>query len=647
MSSHAIKTVEYLLDFRTAVLTTGVRYETPFYPVYIPEVTGRNFHSAFLNITCRDDQASAATRGNLISRTLGLRVTGKAFSDVITTETLTDSTEHMAYRFSNDFTTYCNNNASGSTLTYMQAAFYVSGTAVATPIRYSNITTKLILTYQYDPDLADTRLKTVKIPISSAPTTLTTSLTTVGGGGNQIPALDTFLPEADKVYRQQFIEAFANEAAVATTTYALDMAIGTGLSSTGYALVNGCQSAPWYYKTWIIPSGALDTSLSHAFQARSSGVTARFTNLGAILNVTYEYSAKNSTGVMNSLVIPWDSDDNWAETSGTATLVKKTILISEPDPIVLKQSAVGFFFNEAADVAGLHMRVQPQIYKAYTHTAGTATCGQYSIVHRFDPAYTNTGTVLLNRGYNDLNFNIFGTDTTERGSNLNGYFLLNYTSACATGSEINYNNTIQRLLSPTVNRAIYSLITNSGYTHVQPSSVYYNSIGYLMNNQVTIALNHLSIDVATTGNETSDLGWRHVYGTQFRTDAEMNLSTNYFDADGFFRRYIGDPSELLDLHRARQMRLRFLTALNGDMTQYITAHSNVFYVTGSLIGYVGNPSGTAIRVYGTSGYRHLGTTYADHSGFYTFPWYDNTETLFCEAIDPSGYGRSSNSIIGA
>lgn len=642
MAANATKTIEYALEFRTTALTSGVRWETAAVPIYIPEVSGRFIQNAFVSIYARDNNNATTTRGNRTQHVIGVNIDGAGWADKTVNNTLTDSVEHHQILLTQDFSANVRSAMTGVLHTF-QTAFSFLSSVVANPVQYNNLGAKLTITYDYDGDNAPTKIKTVRIPVESVTSSLTNSLANVGN--YQIPKLDEWLPETSKVYRNFGLQCFGNEAAVATTAYSLEVAIGTGVSVTGASLVQGCQSSPFFILQTPIASGLFDTSQAHNLAARSNNVTTRFNNFAAILTVTYEYDSINSTGIMNSVMLPFELQSPFGVSSGNASRLERTILISEPAPITIKNSAVLFQFNEAADVAGYNMRVVPQDFKTYTHTAGSTTCGQYATMHRFDPAI-GTG-ITLNRGYNVIPYEVYATDTTDRGGNLNGCIYLNYTSSADFGNEHRFNNTTLELLFPTALGAIYTETSPSGII-LPTGHYYYNSIGYIMNHMATTATQAISVATRIYPGEAKNGGWESIYDDQFRSDNELANSHTFFKATEIYNRYPGSPAGAIQMDRGavRPIRIRTLVAPYHDLLRMATFHRLTFNMTGSLVGYVGDPSGTEVRFYGTSGYRHIGSTYADSSGAYSFPWYDDTEYLWCEAIDPSGYGRSTNTRMG-
>src|SRR5690606_36061901 len=78
----------------------------------------------------------------------------------------------------------------------------------------------LYVTYQYD-DTSTTQIKTVFIPLDSATGAAPTGAGATEIGTNQVPNLDSELPEASKTYRDIFFLAEGNESSTSTAAFTL------------------------------------------------------------------------------------------------------------------------------------------------------------------------------------------------------------------------------------------------------------------------------------------------------------------------------------------------------------------------------------------------------------------------------------------
>ncbi len=115
----------------------------------------------------------------------------------------------------------------------------------------TNFAAKLYFTYEYEESTATKLVKTIRIPIQSHHTTLTTLNSEIGvftgalpAPANQIPALDTFLPEADgRVIHQAWIEMYSNHVGASLTdfsaTYKIDNSGSEIIRATYEMALNG------------------------------------------------------------------------------------------------------------------------------------------------------------------------------------------------------------------------------------------------------------------------------------------------------------------------------------------------------------------------------------------------------------------------
>lgn len=174
-------TVEYAFATRTTALTATTRHDFSSITLSIPETQSRTFRSVYVEIHCRGTETSGTS---LTSWLIGIKLGATAFSDTTVAQTLTHSGDQQSHRFlSGDLSSYFNSNFGSGTTQTCEVGVAFGGLGVI------NVTAKLYIQYEYDEThaSADTRVKTVRIPIESGTTTLTNSLAEVGTW--QVPAL--------------------------------------------------------------------------------------------------------------------------------------------------------------------------------------------------------------------------------------------------------------------------------------------------------------------------------------------------------------------------------------------------------------------------------------------------------------------------
>ena len=207
------KTIEYAFALSTAsVASATARDFTQLAALAIPETTSRTFRSVTLEVSAVDNGTAAAS---LTAVLIGIALGAVARDDATVTQTITNSGENQSFLFSRDVTSYFVTNYTGTTMT-ADCRLTVSGVIT------SNATAKLIITYEYD-DGDTTQIKTVKIPMDGNTGNLTTSFANLGGVASQIPALDTFLPEASITYRDIFFQMDTHSGTTAAAAQVLNM----------------------------------------------------------------------------------------------------------------------------------------------------------------------------------------------------------------------------------------------------------------------------------------------------------------------------------------------------------------------------------------------------------------------------------------
>lgn len=223
------RTVEYSFPTNTATLAAATRRDLAAINVDIAETSSRTFRNVTLEVHFRGDETVAAS---MTSWLLGIKLGAAAFSDVTTTFTVTNSGDQQAWTLRRDVTSYFQTNYGAGTTQTCQVGISIAALATA------NHSAKLLITYEFDDASATTRTRTVRIPLESSTAQLTATLANIGT--NQIPALDTFLPEATKTYKSVMLEASFNDGGNATTDFSLGIAL-TGGTTLGEQTPYRCE----------------------------------------------------------------------------------------------------------------------------------------------------------------------------------------------------------------------------------------------------------------------------------------------------------------------------------------------------------------------------------------------------------------------
>lgn len=454
-----------------------------------------------------------------------------------------------------------------------------------------------------------------------------------------IPALDTELPESSKTYRNMFIITEGNINNTASTTDStLSMQIDTLTAYTSQSMEMGATSDWWGRWVWDITSLGMTTNATHNYYIWAS--IARHNHAQCTLVVTYEFDASASTDIFVSLRLPLDLASPMGGTTSTDYQRGiRELWIQEPGTITTKQIAYYLFYDKAAPIAGLNMRIGTGSFVTYTDGGGVQ-CGSDGCMVRNDAAFT------LARGRNTLNFDIYRTDTADLGFNIGGYFIVNYTASKPSQGYGAANHTVIYNLGATFDGVASLLRTTTAIGIDIPETDYFVSgLGvqykYISNSTGTAA--GVSILFEKTSGE-GGVEWLPAYVDIGHTDPETGLRICWAQVRDYFYRFTGDQdSSRLDLATTRRWR----TVLGNNCTSfdyldcYLSYHTISYTVGGDISG--SNGGTVNIDLHRTGNGELILSTSRSGNGSYAFTWFDNTEDVFVSAHESGAYkGRSDN-----
>ena len=628
------KTVEFVYQTSITSVAANTKFTKTGNTIYLPE-TGKVFRSVTLVATWGDDATSATSPTNWI---LGIKLGSVAESTATVTDTITNSGEASTYRFRRDVTAYFTTNFGADTATQTWEA---SMQQAATPTQ--NQTFKVIITYEYD-DTATTHVKTIRLPIESTRSLMTTSYQTLGGA-TAIPALKgSYLPEASVTIRQIWLELWGNTADVTTNTDWISTARVGGSGGTTYdwwdnesALLSG----RWAYGIADITARTLTSA--EALEIIVTGITNRLTYMGGMICVSYEFNASTTTTVHNSILI--GGVDSVAQMGGTAVgdedVWDRDVCLSEPGTLTMRESGVALFLNDSGALT-INVAVGAQTDTAYAFTAGGTQDGQFSLVHRIDAAGAKgVAGMTVNRGPSDYNIQTRST-TASAGWNLSGFLLLNYTSSKASDGVGSHAQSRYFHLADTAADANTRQV-NDVTTVTIPEANY-----YLMGAVV-------DIDAFISGSATQSLalmaehnevgGWDAAYVGMFRQDAETGFITPFGAARDLWKRHPGDPSSSrMDIETARDWRMDSVPGLWANWGLWATWSAHVYTISGTVSGYAdADGAGLTVKLFRVSDDAHRNTFTTTAGGSFTGVWHDNVQELYCVVYENGTHvGRSAN-----
>jgi len=653
-----VKTVEYVFDTRltnlatNTALGTATRHDFSAITLDIPENSSRVFKSVHIVASWND--ANAVTY-NVSGVRLGIKLGSTGFTDTdISPTAIANSGDHEYWEQWLDVTAYFVANFGSGTSQTAQVGIAVA-TATASNIG-GHIAAKLVITYSFSDVSQTTRVKTVRIPLQSHHTTLTNAAQEFGTTGgttnapsNQIPALDSFLPENTVSIKQVWIEFLANNASAATTGIAPVYQIDAQTVVTRGTITQALNTGNLFRDVWLLDTTTpanpnyIATNAAHAIKAYCA-TTARFECFGGILHVTYTYNADATDTVLNSLVMPMPDDDvesNWVQATDGST--QNTLWfgpwIEEPGTITIKQSGVQLRVMSPGG-GTLDLFGGGQTARPYTLTA-LVNAGGSVVTHRVD----HSSGWTLARGKNSLLFNMFTTaaaNTTVYG----GMLYLNYTSGKSTVDVDAHNHSTSWYLADMQTsgavETVRTIATANQCTPDIPETNYFLvSVGYELafktsaSNVVTVLAEMLS------GEHQAD-GWMDVLKRYAITDAELSTTILQGRALSMWNRNSFVSGDM-NIESPRLYRVCAATGTHCMMRMWITHHGITFNKTGTVSGYGGTGVGISVELYDTTDNVKLCAVSTTSGGAYSVNWFDDTRTYYVAVREDDNHvGRSAN-----
>jgi len=631
-----LKTVHYAFP-TLASLTNNTLTNLTQITIFLPETGTKTFRSVVAHVTF--DDIITATGGSLTTKTLNFRLSGAgAYNSVANANGLTNSGENQSFHLTADYTTYFSTNWTGSS---MLADFQLQiNQNTGTTLGMVNVGVTLEITYEYD-DTSTTQIKSVMIPLNAPVSTITTGAVTY----DTFPALDTYLPETSKVYRNMYIVVQGNEhrntAAAVTTDHTMTINLGASTVTTGN-YEGALASDRWFRYVWnLTAAGFTATNATQNFQL--SATVARCNHPQCYAVITYEYDESTSTSIMNSVILPLDINAPFGGTTvSDYQRATRDFFIQEPGTIITNQIAFFPFWSQVAQIGGLNMRIGTGAFVTYTDAV---LCGTNGAMVRNDSAFT------LVHGRNTLNFDVYRTDASDFGWNTSGFWIINYTSDKHSSGSGAHNHTVFWGLLQNGTVASANNWTVAATSIIIPETDHYiTAIGTRLVTLLTtlppvgfaIAVERL---VAEGGIE-----WEIIYTDIKQTDTELGTFYAWSQAKFLFYRWPNDPDTTrIDPEINRRWRINLpqggTTNASGwiGISQVFTYHSITYAISGNVSGSDGGTV-TLNLCRSSTGEKVLSTSRTGN-GPYSFIWYDNTENLFVEAKESGTLiGRSDDGV---
>lgn len=413
-----IKTVQYAFPALASLVNNTLTTLTPI-TIFLPEAS-KAFRSVVAKVSC--DDIVTATGGTITTKTVNLRVGAAAYTSYTNTATITNSGENISLFWERNVTDHFQTNWTGTSMTCdVQLQINQS---TGTTLGMVNVCVTLEITYEFD-DTSATKVKTIYYPLNCPNGALPTAVATA----DTIPALDTLLPEAGKVYRDIFVVFQGNEHNNGgTTDHTMTLRVGTATVTTGnYEAALGSDRFTRYI--WKLLGVYPDTAASQTWQPTSSVATRRH-HQQAYLVVTYEYDEAATTSVFNSIMVPFKMDAVGGSLAARTQLRMMLGSFEEPNSIGVRSAIYGFF-NPLASVGNLVVLYEAAagggtITQTYTGL-GSNYSGQSAFMALINEAKTQE-VLAPAPAISYLIANIYETDATDRVYDLSGFLIFCYTS---------------------------------------------------------------------------------------------------------------------------------------------------------------------------------------------------------------------------
>jgi hypothetical protein len=632
--AQAIKTIYRAFETYTGSLATDTtldassQWDFPSMSIGLPE-SSKTIRSATLKFRFRENSTTAK---RFDGARIGIQI------DTQTADTGSDLTGTGITNTGDPFSAYIDRDVTDYFQTYYTGSLHDVGCFIRletdTAGTASGISAELGVTYEYD-DASATQLKTVLIPLEGLTGSLsTTANTNIRGstGAEQIPALDTFLPENSKTYKQLYFRIEATDGAAAVTDFNATYAIDGGTSSPRWTMEESLNGSTRYFDIWNKED--FTTNATHDFQAWSS-LANRFERFCVTLVATYEFNASATTSSINSIILPIATEVHnlQATTAATRDVFETYLNIQEPSTITMVQSAVRIHYMSTGTGAqtilvtghGVAGGAQSNTQATYNTTA-LVNSGNQMFQHRIDVDHGGT-PITLARGKNILRCKTWagGSNTI---SGVSGYYIINYISNKATTGIGTHNTSTEWQLADLYTLGIggsnlRTVSSGSSRTPIIPQT------NYLLNGSCTVleynasATGLISILADISGSEGKQDGWLVLDVNVGGLDGEYGWQTNIFTGRQNWLPYPGyTPTDEVYLEplSSRDYRLPGPN-MQSSLFRWITIHAITYTVSGTIVGSAGGTVNIALL--NATTFERYKTTTRTGDGAYSFEWFDD------------------------
>lgn len=632
--------IEYGWETSLATTPSGSTYTTPYKPITIPETASRIFEDVSILHHVRNVGNEASTNLGYIQ--LSVQIDSNPTASVSCLAIVSSAAEQISLTTLFGVTEYFNAYFTAST---HNVRFYTNSNDGTGGINRIGESLKLICTYKFNDALVNAGIKTVRFPINSSTSIIGTSLQYLGNYTASIPALDSYLPELNKDFKDIFVEYHGNDAGNAVTNFSLRTMIDTDASQSRFVISQSLNSAAYYYDIHNL-SGSISTATTHSIRVASS-LANRFTGLGGILYATYTYDYTASKAIMSSVIYPMgdvsvskrSTDDDFAET---------LIYIPTTGSVWMARSGI-LTGQNGTGAANVLLSTDAGSLTTYTLTAGSIQTGYIPIVHQIDGTGSSNPAISLSNGYNTIRFVSKFSAPNTSAVQLGGILLLNYITSASKPCETMHsiNNTMISS-SANLNAATFGFYYDYSATSsiLEPNymidalvNVYHMKSSTNANAPIYAIFEHGCY--ATGSDNVANVTNPYPIGTiGLPTDSRYSFSTYYNDMTPVVMKYpeyiAKNGRNMIDLRSPHRFQFRQISLTSAAISQFghaqwITYHSKLFPVTGSIANYSGTGADISITVYDYGTGEKLFVTQSLSGGNISTNWYSAHDNLMLVA----------------
>jgi hypothetical protein len=636
----SLKTVCFPLPPLAAITDASVTNFTQI-SVQLPEGS-KVFKAAWVEAMATD--IITATGGTIGEWRLGLRLGAAGYTTVTQLNDIVHSGENLSPHISADFTAHFTANwaaQQSSEVCTCDIQIYLDQTT-GTTFNFTNGWALLWVTYEYD-DTSSTMVGNAWIPFDSPVSALATSK---GSAVGTVPNLDTFLAYGSVSYKHCMVIVEGNEAVATTNTtdIALTAQIDTYTAQVTGNIERGLASDRYDRLNFDMMSGGsplFTTNATHSLYVwTSTGSQNHFHHCCITMLVVFTYDATSANDGNISLMLPMDFESPMGgTTSSDYQQATRDLWIEEPTTITIQDSAYRWHWEQVGAIASLYFAVGSQAFVSYTDTAA-AMCGGNSLQK------TVNGDFTLARGKNSIKASVYRTDTTDKGWNISGFWIINYKCGKPSGGWGTANRSVVWPISYYGTGAAASEISVAATSVDIPDSYYFiNALGLwvqaMVQNSVTMYSYSVSVERLSA---EGGVQWERVYSNPTHDDPETGLRQFFAQMRTFFSRWPSDP-DTTRMPLGTDRRWKLLSGQNiaayFQMMVMLTYHTIHWDVTRAITG---SSAGTVdVSIIRKEDCEKLATASRSGDGNYTVVLYDDTKTLFAEAREDSTHvGRSDD-----